>query len=381
MKRSESRILTTHTGSLPRSPELQELLRSRLDPKAGEAEEFRTGVDEGVADAVAKQFEIGIDVINDGEQGRVQYATYVKDRLTGFDGEQLLRARPRIDMVDFPEFAAQSGVSSSATIPWPACTGPIAWKDKDAVQRDIQRLQAATSGVKSEEVFITAASPGVIANFLVNEHYPSEEEYLYALAEVMKDDYKAIVDSGLLLQIDCPDLAMTRVTQFSDLSQEQFIKIVEIHVEVLQYALAGLAPDRMRLHLCWGNTEGPHHYDVPLKEIINIVLKAPPLGISFEGANPRHAHEWKVWEDVKLPDGKVIIPGVLDTTTNFIEHPELIAERIVRYAGVVGKENMMVGSDCGFGTSAWGRRVESRIAWAKLEAMVEGARLASRELW
>ncbi|MBU18349.1 MAG: hypothetical protein CL725_11700 [Chloroflexi bacterium] len=381
MKRSESRILTTHTGSLPRSPELQELLRSRLDPKAGEAEEFRTGVDEGVADAVAKQFEIGIDVINDGEQGRVQYATYVKDRLTGFDGEQLLRARPRIDMVDFPEFAAQSGVSSSATIPWPACTGPIAWKDKDAVQRDIQRLQAATSGVKSEEVFITAASPGVIANFLVNEHYPSEEEYLYALAEVMKDDYKAIVDSGLLLQIDCPDLAMTRVTQFSDLSQEQFIKIVEIHVEVLQYALAGLAPDRMRLHLCWGNTEGPHHYDVPLKEIINIVLKAPPLGISFEGANPRHAHEWKVWEDVKLPDGKVIIPGVLDTTTNFIEHPELIAERIVRYAGVVGKENMMVGSDCGFGTSAWGRRVESRIAWAKLEAMVEGARLASQELW
>ena len=381
MKRSESRILTTHTGSLPRSPELQELLRSRLDPKAGEAEEFRTGVDEGVADVVAKQVEIGIDVINDGEQGRVQYATYVKDRLTGFDGEQLLRARPRIDMVDFPEFAAQSGVSSSATIPWPACTGPIAWKDKDAVQRDIQRLQAATSGVKSEEVFITAASPGVIANFLVNEHYPSEEEYLYALADVMKDDYKAIVDSGLLLQIDCPDLAMTRVTQFSDLSQEQFIKIVEIHVEVLQYALAGLAPDRMRLHLCWGNTEGPHHYDVPLKEIINIVLKAPPLGISFEGANPRHAHEWKVWEDVKLPDGKVIIPGVLDTTTNFIEHPELIAERIVRYAGVVGKENMMVGSDCGFGTSAWGRRVESRIAWAKLEAMVEGARLASQELW
>jgi 5-methyltetrahydropteroyltriglutamate--homocysteine methyltransferase len=381
MKRSESRILTTHTGSLPRSPELQELLRSRLDPKAGEAEEFRTGVDEGVADVVAKQVEIGIDVINDGEQGRVQYATYVKDRLTGFDGEQLLRARPRIDMVDFPEFAAQSGVSSSATIPWPACTGPIAWKDKDAVQRDIQRLQAATSGVKSEEVFMTAASPGVIANFLVNEHYPSEEEYLYALADVMKDDYKAIIDSGLLLQIDCPDLAMTRVTQFSDLSQEQFIKIVEIHVEVLQYALAGLAPDRMRLHLCWGNTEGPHHYDVPLKEIINIVLKAPPLGISFEGANPRHAHEWKVWEDVKLPDGKVIIPGVLDTTTNFIEHPELIAERIVRYAGVVGKENMMVGSDCGFGTSAWGRRVESRIAWAKLESMVEGARLASQALW
>ncbi len=381
MKRSESRILTTHTGSLPRSPELQELLRSRLDPKDGEAEEFRTGVDEGVADVVAKQAEIGIDVINDGEQGRVQYATYVKDRLHGFDGEQVLRARPRLDMVDFPEFATQSGVSSSSTIPWPACTGPISWKDKDAVQRDIQRLKNATSGVETEEFFMTAASPGVIANFLPNEHYPSEEEYLYALADVMKDDYKAIVDSGLLLQIDCPDLAMTRVTQFSDLSQDQFIKIVEMHVEVLQYALAGLAPDRMRLHLCWGNTEGPHHQDVPLKEIINIVLKVQPLGISFEGANPRHAHEWKVWEDVKLPEGKVIIPGVLDTTTNFIEHPELIAERTVRYASVVGKENMMVGSDCGFGTSAWGRRVESRIAWAKLESMVEGARLANQQLW
>jgi 5-methyltetrahydropteroyltriglutamate--homocysteine methyltransferase len=381
MKRSETRILTTHTGSLPRSPELQELLRSRLDPEAAEAEEFRTGVEEGVADVVAKQTAIGVDVINDGEQGRVQYATYVKDRLTGFDGEQVLRARPRLDMLDFPEFAVQNGVSSSATIPWPACTGPISWKDKDAVHRDIQRLKNATKDAKAEEVFMTAASPGVIANFLHNEHYATEEEYLYALADVMKDDYKAIVDSGLLLQIDCPDLAMTRITQFSHLSEDEFIKIVEMHVEVLKHALAGIAPDRMRMHLCWGNTEGPHHHDVPLSKIINIVLQAPPVAVSFEGANPRHAHEWKVWQDVKLPEGKVIIPGVLDTTTNFIEHPELVAERIMRYASVVGKENMMVGSDCGFGTSAWGRRVESRIAWAKLEAMVDGARLASRELW
>jgi len=381
MKRSESRILTTHTGSLPRSPELQELLRSRLDPKDGEAEEFLNGVNEGVAEVVAKQTSIGIDVINDGEQGRVQYATYVKDRLTGFDGEQAIRAIPRMDDLDFPEFAANRNTYSSASIPWPACTGPIAWKDQNAVQRDIQRLLNATKSTKSEEVFMTAASPGVIAYFLHNQHYPDHEAYLYALADVMKDDYKAIVDSGLLLQIDCPDLAMTRVAQFSHLGQGEFIKIVEMHVEVLQYALAGLAPDRMRLHLCWGNTEGPHHHDVPLREIINIVLKAPPMAISFEGANPRHAHEWKVWQDVKLPNDKVIIPGVLDTTTNFIEHPELIAERIVRYAGVVGKENMMVGSDCGFGTSAWGRRVESRIAWAKLESMVEGARLASQELW
>ena len=381
MKRSETRILTTHTGSLPRSAELQELLRSRLDPKAGEVEEFNNGVEDGVSDVVAKQVAIGVDVINDGEQGRVQYATYVKDRLTGFDGVQMIRAIPRIDMLDFPEFAAQRGVSSSTSIPWPACTGPISWKDKDAVHRDIQRLKDATSAVKAEEVFMTAASPGVIANFLHNEHYATEEEYLYSLADVMKDDYKSIVDSGLLLQIDCPDLAMTRVTQFSHLSEYEFIKIVEMHVEVLQYALAGIPPDRMRMHLCWGNTEGPHHHDVPLRKIVEIVLKAPPGAISFEGANPRHAHEWKVWQDVKLPEGKIIIPGVLDTTTNFIEHPELIAERIIRYASVVGKENMMVGSDCGFGTSAWGRRVESRIAWAKLAAMVEGAKLASQELW
>ena len=381
MKRSETRILTTHTGSLPRSAELQELLRSRLDPKAGEVEEFNNGVEDGVSDVVAKQVAIGVDVINDGEQGRVQYATYVKDRLTGFDGLQMIRAIPRIDMLDFPEFAAQSGVSPSTSIPRPACTGPIAWKDKDAVHRDIQRLKDATSAVKAEEVFMTAASPGVIANFLHNEHYATEEEYLYSLADVMKDDYKSIVDSGLLLQIDCPDLAMTRVTQFSHLSEYEFIKIVEMHVEVLQYALAGIPPDRMRMHLCWGNTEGPHHHDVPLRKIVEIVLKAPPGALSFEGANPRHAHEWKVWQDVKLPEGKIIIPGVLDTTTNFIEHPELIAERIIRYASVVGKENMMVGSDCGFGTSAWGRRVESRIAWAKLAAMVEGAKLASQELW
>ena len=380
MKRSESRILTTHTGSLPRSPELQDLLRSRLEPQAGEAEEYRAGVEEGVADVVARQTATGIDVINDGEQGRVQYATYVKDRLTGYDGEQSVRVAPRLDDLEFPEFAAQRG-PSSATIPWPACTGPIGWKDRDAVKRDIQRLKTATAGVAAEEGFMTAASPGVIAYFLPNEYYPSDEAYLYGLADVMKDDYNEIVDSGLLLQIDCPDLAMTRVSQFSHLSEQELIKIVGMHVEVLQHALAGIPPEKMRLHLCWGNTEGPHHYDVPLKEIINIVLRVPTGAISFEGANPRHAHEWKVWQDVKLPDGKTIIPGVLDTTTNFIEHPELIAQRIANYAGAVGKENVMVGSDCGFGTSAWGRRVESRVAWAKLASMVEGAKLASQELW
>ena len=381
MKRSASRILTTHTGSLPRTTKLQELLREREEQRDLDPEAFAAGVREGVAEVVARQQSAGVDVVNDGEQGRSQYATYVKERLTGFEGERLVRSRPRLDDADFPDFAATQTHMSSRNMPQPACTGPIGWRDFPAVQQDVDNLKAATADSQAEEVFMTAASPGVIANFLPNEYYPTEEAYLYALADVMKDEYNAIVDAGLLLQIDCPDLAMTRVSQFSDLSVEEFKKIVELHVEVINYALKGIDPERMRLHLCWGNTEGPHHHDIPLKEIVNMVLKARPLGLSFEGANPRHAHEWKVWEDVNLPDGKLLIPGVLDSTTNFIEHPELIAQRITNYANIVGRENVMAGSDCGFGTSAWGRKVEANIAWAKLASMAEGARLASQELW
>ena len=381
MKRSASRILTTHTGSLPRSPRLQELLREREEQRDFDLGVFAAGVREGIAEVVSKQQQAGVDVVNDGEQGRSQYATYVKERLTGFEGERMVRSRPRLDDADFPDFAATQTHMSSRNMPQPACTGPIGWRDFPAVQQDIANLKAASAGVQVEEVFMTAASPGVIANFLPNEYYPTEETYLYALADVMKDEYNAIVDGGLLLQIDCPDLAMTRVSQFSHLSVEEFKKIVELHVEVINYALEGIDPERIRLHLCWGNTEGPHHHDIPLREIVGMVLKARPLGLSFEGANPRHAHEWKVWEDVRLPDGKLLIPGVLDSTTNFIEHPELIAQRIVNYANIVGRENVMAGSDCGFGTSAWGRKVEANIAWAKLASMAEGARLASQELW
>ena len=381
MKRSTSRTLTTHTGSLPRSTGLQGSLLTREEQRELDPEVFAKQVREAVAQVVIKQRDLGLDVINDGEQGRSQYATYVKETLTGYEGERAIRARPRLDDIDFPEWAAQRSHQSSTTIPQPTCTGPIAWRDWPSVQKSIDNLKDAMSGVQVEEVFMTAASPGVIANFLPNEYYPSEEAYLYALADVMKDEYNAIASSGLLLQLDCPDLAMTRVTQFSHLSQEEFVKVVELHVEVINYALAGIPPEQMRLHLCWGNTEGPHHHDVPLKELIGAVLKARPNGLSFEGANPRHAHEWKLWEEVRLPEGKVLIPGVLDTTTNFIEHPELVAERIVRYAQLVGRENVIAGSDCGFGTSAWGRKVETNIVWAKLQAMAEGARLASQELW
>ena len=381
MKRSTSRILTTHTGSLPRSPDLQELLREREEGAGFDRNLFDAGVRDAVGAVVAKQQNTGLDVVNDGEQGRAQYATYVKERLAGFEGERIVRSHLRLDDADFPEFAAAQTHLSSRNMPQPACTGPIAWKDWPAVEQDIVTLQRVAADASVEEVFMTAASPGVIANFLPNEYYPTEEAYLYALAEVMKDEYNAIAASGLLLQIDCPDLAMTRVSQFSHLSVEEFKKVVELHVEVINYALKDIGPERMRLHLCWGNTEGPHHHDIPLKEIVDLVLKARPLGLSFEGANPRHAHEWRVWEDTDLPDGKLLIPGVLDTTTNFIEHPELIAQRILNYANAVGKENVMAGSDCGFGTSAWGRKVETNIVWAKLASLVEGSRLASQELW
>jgi 5-methyltetrahydropteroyltriglutamate--homocysteine methyltransferase len=379
MKRSTSRILTTHTGSLPRSRELQEILRLREEHRPFDEDAFAASVRTAVADVVQQQSSIGLDVINDGEQGRSQYAAYVKERLTGFEGERLIRARPRLGDADFPEYVATH--QSSTAIPQPACTGPIAWRDKDAVQQDIANLKAAVEARPVEEVFMTAASPGVIANFLPNEYYPTEEAYLYALAEVMKEEYQAIVQAGLLLQVDCPDLAMTRVSQFGHLSVDEFKDVVALHVDVLNSALHGLPPERLRLHLCWGNYEGPHHYDVPLREILPLVLKARPVGLSFEGANPRHAHEWKVWRDIRLPEEKVIIPGVLDSTTNFIEHPELVAERIVRYAEVVGRERVIAGTDCGFGTSAWGRKVESKIAWAKLRSLVEGARLASEALW
>ena len=381
MRRSDSRILTTHTGSLPRSTQLQELLREREEQAGFDPERLAAGVREGVSEVVNRQQRTGIDVVNDGEQGRSQYATYVKERLTGFEGDRMVRRRPRLDDDDFPQFAETQTHMSSRNMPQPACTGPIGWKDWPAVERDIETLRVAAADATVEEVFMTAASPGVIANFLPNEYYPTEEAYLYALAEVMKDEYDAIANSGLLLQIDCPDLAMTRVSQFSHLSEEEFKKVVELHVEVINYALKDIDPERMRLHLCWGNTEGPHHHDIPLSQIVDIVLQARPLGLSFEGANPRHAHEWKVWQDVTLPEGKLLIPGVLDTTTNFIEHPELIAQRIANYANAVGRENVMASSDCGFGTSAWGRKVETNIAWAKLASMVEGARLASQELW
>jgi 5-methyltetrahydropteroyltriglutamate--homocysteine methyltransferase len=377
MKRSTERILTTHTGSLPRPWDLVGTLEALDAGTLPDRAAFDARVRQAVADVVRKQAAAGVDLVNDGEQGKVGYSTYVRHRLTGFEGSSLVAQRA--DWADFPEALARNPRSSVAR---PSCTGAIDWRDRDAVGRDIDNLRAALKGVTITEAFMTAASPGVIAHFLRNEHYPSREAYLARLTDVMKDEYDAIARAGFVLQVDCPDLAMSRHLAFADLSTAEFVKIAEANVEALNHALRDIPADRLRLHLCWGNYEGPHHRDVPLRDILPVVLKARPHAISLEGANPRHEHEWAVFRDVKLPDDKVLIPGVLDSTTNFIEHPELVAQRIVRYAEVVGKERVIAGSDCGFGTFARSHpQVEPEIVWAKLAAMAEGARLASAILW
>jgi 5-methyltetrahydropteroyltriglutamate--homocysteine methyltransferase len=377
MKCSTERILTTHTGSLPRPADLTATLEAMDDGTAPAPQDFDARVRRAVADVVRQQVEAGVDIVSDGEQGKVGYSTYVRFRLTGFEGQSTVPVRS--DWADFPKAAARYIRASGAR---PACNGPVAWKDRGAVQKDIANLTAALTGLPAAEGFMTAASPGVIAHFLQNEHYPSREAYLARLADVMKEEYDAIAQAGLVLQVDCPDLAMGRHLRFPDLSTAEFLKIAEANIEALNHALRDIPADRMRLHLCWGNYEGPHHRDIPLKDILGIVLKARPQAISLEGANPRHEHEWAVFREVKLPDDKVLIPGVLDSTTNFIEHPELVAQRIVRYAEVVGRERVIAGSDCGFGTFARSSyQVEPEIVWAKLWAMAEGARLASAALW
>jgi len=377
MKRSSERILTTHTGSLPRPWDLVGTLEAFDAGTLPDRAAFDARVRQAVGDVVRKQAAAGVDLVNDGEQGKVGYSTYVRHRLTGFEGSSVVAQRA--DWADFPEALARNPRSSVAR---PSCTGPIEWRDRGAVVRDVENLKAGLAGVKVAEGFMTAASPGVIAHFLRNEHYPSREAYLARLTDVMKEEYDAIAKAGFVLQVDCPDLAMSRHLAFAELSTAQFVKIAEANVEALNHALRDIPADRLRLHLCWGNYEGPHHRDVPLRDILPVVLKARPHAISLEGANPRHEHEWAVFRDVKLPDDKVLIPGVLDSTTNFIEHPELVAQRIVRYAEVVGRERVIAGSDCGFGTFARANpQVEPEIVWAKLAAMAEGARLATSILW
>ena len=379
MKRSTDRIRTTHTGSLPRPRDLLRLLQGHEEGRSSADRELAERTRSAVLDIVEKQREAGLSVINDGEQGRADYTIYVKDRLTGFGGESAPWPNP--DAAEFPEWTEMARQLAPPFQKRPACTGPVAWKDWPAVERDIQNLKDAAVAVGADELFMTSPSPGQIGRFLQNQYYPSDEKYLYTLADVMKREYKAILDAGFTLQIDCPDLALGRHTPFANVGLREFRDIAAMHVDVLNHAVAELPADRIRIHVCWASTGGPHHRDVPLRDIVDIVIKARPAGLVIAGANPRHEHEWKVWKDVKLPAGKVLVAGVIDSTTNFIEHPELVAERIERYASVVGRENVIAGVDCGFGTFAGRVQVDTNIVWHKLGALVEGASLASRALW
>ncbi len=376
MKRSTEHVLTTHTGSLPRPPALLEALQRR-DRGDADGSALAQQVHDAVGDVVSRQAEAGVTVVNDGEAGKIGYSTYVKERLDGFGGEGGFGGLPA-DLLEFPEYMQR--VMGGLDFAMPACVGPVSYRDLDAVRADIANLQAAIADTDVEDAFLTAASPGVISVFLQNQYYPSHEEYIGALADVMKAEYDEIHRAGLVLQLDCPDLAMTRHMNTEE-SLEEFRRRARLHVEAINHATRDIPADDMRMHLCWGNYEGPHHRDVPLRDIIDIVLDARPAAISFEAANPRHEHEWTVFEDIKLPEDKVLIPGVLDSTTNYVEHPELVSQRVVRYAQLVGRENVIAGSDCGFATFASFLAIDPGITWAKLHAMADGAALASARLW
>jgi 5-methyltetrahydropteroyltriglutamate--homocysteine methyltransferase len=383
MKRSTDRILTTHTGSLPRTARVVEfLLAEQKNPGARKAE-FAAAVREAIAHVVQKQIECGIDIINDGEQGRTDYTVHVLDRLTGFAGE----STPPLGTGDpeFPELAQLLAHFASPFQHRPSCSGEVTWKDFAAAQADIDMakdvMKAAKADTRAAELFMTSPSPGQIARYLKNKHYKTEEAYVYALADVMKREYQAIVDAGFILQLDCPDLAMLRHTVYLDKSLADFRKIIEINVAALNHAVAGIPAERMRMHVCWGSTVSPHHTDVPLKDIVDIVLTGKPMAVSFPAANARHEHEWKIWREVKLPDGKIIVPGVIDSTVNTVEHPEVVADRILNFANVVGRENVIAGVDCGFGTFAGRVQVDTKIVWMKLASLAEGARRVSAQLW
>jgi 5-methyltetrahydropteroyltriglutamate--homocysteine methyltransferase len=380
MAYGSGRFLTTHTGSLPRPDDLIRAMFAKEEGVPVDRAALAARISDAVAAVVQKQVEAGVDLVSDGEMSKPSYATYVKDRLTGFAGSSNTFVYQ--DLAEFPNLARRvfgdPGRSRRRT---PACTGPIGVGDPAAPLADIANLKAALAGVDAAAPFLSAASPGVISLFFRNEYYPNQEAYLFAIAEAMRGEYEAIAAAGIIVQIDCPDLAMGRHIQYADLSLEEFRKRARLHVEALNHALVAVPPDQARLHLCWGNYEGPHHHDVPLADIIDIVFTARPATISFEAANPRHAHEWALFEQVKLPEGKTIIPGVIESKANFIEHPELIAQRIARYANLVGRDNVIAGSDCGFGTWVGQAAVDPDVVWAKLAAMAEGTRLATKQFW
>ena len=372
----EKRIRTTHTGSLPRPDGLADLLFEKNEAKPVDSKDFDRRIREAVVDAVRRQQEAGIDVVNDGEMSKVSYWAYVKDRLTGFGGRS--NPGPRsADPLDIAYEEAERPVYRRLVRP--ACVGPIGYRGHGALQADIDNLKKAVGKASSQAVFMTSASPGVIARFIEDQHYGNHETYLAAIVAAMREEYRAIVQAGLTLQLDCPDLTASFMGRGPH-ELSGFRRHSAMAVEALNHAVSGLPSDTLRLHVCWGNFPGPHHRDVPLADIIDIVLQANVAGISIEASNPRHAHEHEVFDTVKLPDGNYLIPGVIDSTTNYVEHPDLVAQRLVRYAEKVGADKVMAGTDCGFGTVAGPFWVVPPIVWAKFESMTEGARRASVRL-
>ncbi len=384
MKTSTDRILTTHVGSLPRNEAVTHGIFALENGEALDVAEHELNVTAAVDEVVARQVSVGIDVVSDGEMSKLSYATYIKDRITGFDGDSPRRAPA--DLEEHPSFLErQAKLGGTPTYKRPQCIGPIELKDAEPCRKDLENLSAAVGKHQPHDAFMNAASPGVIALFQPNNHYPDHESYLHALAEAMRHEYEAITDAGFVLQLDSPDLGLGRHMMFKGEPDAEYERLASIHVEALNEAVRNIPADRLRLHICWGNYEGPHTHDAPMSQVLPIALKAKPQALLFEASNPRHAHEWTAFADAAesgvMPDDKVLIPGVLDTTTHFVEHPELIAQRIERFAGIVGKERVMAGTDCGFSTFAGYAGLDTKIAYEKMAAMAEGAQLASARLW
>lgn len=379
------RILTTHVGSLPRPERVAAQLFAQDSGSHYDAEQFDSIMAEEVMAVVGRQIESRVDVVSDGEMSKISYATYIRHRLSGFEIGEMPRAVPR-DLDDFPDFKERlAKLGATPKYHRPICRGPIAVKDLSGLHKDIANLKVACAQQGAGRAFMNSASPGVIAVFQPNDHYPSHEKYLAALADAMRTEYEAIVAAGLDLQIDAPDLGMGRHIKFRDATEEEFLRNAGLQVEALNHALKNVPADRVRMHICWGNYEGPHHHDIGLERVIGLLCRAKPATLLFEGANPRHAHEWEVWADAQkkgaVPEDKILCPGLLDSTSNFIEHPRLIAQRLLQYADIVGRERVMAGTDCGFGTFAGFGAVHPPIAYAKLKSLAEGAAIASDTLW
>jgi 5-methyltetrahydropteroyltriglutamate--homocysteine methyltransferase len=380
MRLSTDRILTTHVGSLPRDAKVVDLLLRRDQGDSFDALEFDRTMAAAVSETVRKQVATGIDVVSDGETAKIGYATYIKDRLSGFGGHT--ERQIALDLKDYPEFRDKMAlVAGKQSFQRQSCVGPIEVKERESLRKDLASLRAAVAAHGAREAFVDSASPGVVSAFQTNRYYPSHAAYVEAIANAMQEEYEAIIAAGFVLQLDCPDLAMARHTGFQDLSEVQFLERAELHVEVLNHALRNIPAESMRMHVCWGNYEGPHDHDVALEKIIATILKAKPAAILFEASNPRHAHEWMVWRDATVPENKILVPGLLMSTSNYVEHPELVAQRIAQFADIVGRERVIAGTDCGFGSFAGVGRIDPAIVYRKLAALVEGAALASRRLW